>query len=224
MNNYGCTGHFHLSLACSFASAQNLTALEFWVFLSVSMLYFTLFYFILSIISLSLCLSQSFLGAAPAAYRRSQARDRIRALQLLAYTTATAMWDLSRICDLNHSSWHCWILNPLSEARDWTWVLMDTSHVHFCGATMGTPLCYIINVVIMRLFPKYKKKKSYSEKKKFPKSCKIQSNLFTVYPLGAWLLPAPTMLRGPGGWAHTGNPSRSLKPAVRGGRPHEWIH
>ena len=39
-------------------------------------------------------------------------------LQLLAYTTATTMLDLSHIFDLHHSSWPCWILNPLSEARD----------------------------------------------------------------------------------------------------------
>ena len=34
-------------------------------------------------------------------------------LQLLAYTTATATWDLSRICDLYHSSWSNQILTPL---------------------------------------------------------------------------------------------------------------
>ena len=33
-----------------------------------------------------------------------------------AYTTATAMWDLSHICNLHHSSQQCQILNPLSEA------------------------------------------------------------------------------------------------------------
>ena len=38
-------------------------------------------------------------------------------LQLLAYTTATATQDLSRVCDLHHSSWQCQILNPLSGAR-----------------------------------------------------------------------------------------------------------
>ena len=39
-------------------------------------------------------------------------------LQLPAYTTGTAMQDLSRFCNLHHSSWQCWILNPLSKARD----------------------------------------------------------------------------------------------------------
>ena len=48
-------------------------------------------------------------------------------LQLPAYTTATR--DLSRICDLHHSSQQCLILNPLSEARDGTHNLRDTSWV-----------------------------------------------------------------------------------------------
>ena len=50
-------------------------------------------------------------------------------LQLLAYTTATAMWDPSCICDLYLSSWQSQILNSLSEARDQTHILMDTSQV-----------------------------------------------------------------------------------------------
>ena len=39
-------------------------------------------------------------------------------LQLTTYTTATETRDLSRICDLHHSSWQRQILNPLSEIRD----------------------------------------------------------------------------------------------------------
>ena len=49
-------------------------------------------------------------------------------LQLLAYTTATAMQDLNHVSSLYHSSWQfSGILNPLSEARDRTHILMDTS-------------------------------------------------------------------------------------------------
>ena len=50
-------------------------------------------------------------------------------IQLLAYTTATATWDLSRVCELHHSSWQLQTLNPLSKARDQTRVLMDSSWV-----------------------------------------------------------------------------------------------
>ena len=39
-------------------------------------------------------------------------------LQLLAYITATAMRNPNHVCNLHHSSWQCWLLNPLSEARD----------------------------------------------------------------------------------------------------------
>ena len=35
------------------------------------------------------------------------------ALQLPAYTTAIATPDPNRVCDLPHSSWQLWILNPL---------------------------------------------------------------------------------------------------------------
>ena len=55
-----------------------------------------------------------------------------------AYTTATATPDRSLICSLQHSSWQCWILNPLSEAMEGTCVLMDPSRIRFCYAMMGT--------------------------------------------------------------------------------------
>jgi len=47
-------------------------------------------------------------------------------LQLPAYSTAIATPDLSFVCELQHSSQQCQVLNPLSEARDWTCILMDT--------------------------------------------------------------------------------------------------
>ena len=62
--------------------------------------------------------------------------------QLPAYATATP--DLNCICDLHHSSQQHQIVNPLSMARGWTHVLMDTSRVDYHWATMGTPLIEII--------------------------------------------------------------------------------
>ena len=64
-------------------------------------------------------------------------------LQLLAYTTATAIPDLIHMCNLSYSSGQCGILNPLSGARDQTCILMDTIWIHFHCTTMGTPQFYI---------------------------------------------------------------------------------
>ena len=50
-------------------------------------------------------------------------------LQLLAHATATATPALSCILDLCSSMWQRRILNPLSEARDGTHILRDTSQV-----------------------------------------------------------------------------------------------
>ena len=50
-------------------------------------------------------------------------------LHLPTYTIATTTWDPSCVCNLHHYSWHRWILNPLSEARGQTHILMDTSQV-----------------------------------------------------------------------------------------------
>ena len=60
-------------------------------------------------------------------------------LQLLAYAIATAIWDLSHICYLHHSSQQHWILNSLREARDLTCIPMDSSWVHYHWAMTGTP-------------------------------------------------------------------------------------
>ena len=84
--------------------------------------------------------------ATSAAYGNSWARGQIEAAAE-AYATATP--DPSHICNLHHSSWQCRILNPLSEARDWTCVLLDTSQTRFCWAMMGTPgltfnLCFFV--------------------------------------------------------------------------------
>ena len=87
-------------------------------------------------------------------------------LQLLAYITATATWDLSLICNLHHSSQQCRILSPLSEARDQTRILMNTSWIRFRCTTMRTPLIDFrflpkdYNCMIFLVFLQCHKKKS----------------------------------------------------------------
>ena len=76
-------------------------------------------------------------GAAPAAHGGSQARSLIGARAAgLHHRHSNAGSKTYR--DLHLSSRQCWILNPLSEARDRTCVLMDPSQIHFCCAMMGT--------------------------------------------------------------------------------------
>ena len=62
-------------------------------------------------------------------------------LYLPAYTTATAMPDPNRVCDPNHSSPQCRLPDLLSEARDQTRILTDTSRTRFCCTTIGAPCC-----------------------------------------------------------------------------------
>ena len=56
------------------------------------------------------------------------------------------MQDPSCLCDLHHRSWQWRILNPLSEARDWT--RMVTSLVCYHWVTMGTPSLILLWVAI----------------------------------------------------------------------------
>ena len=68
--------------------------------------------------------------AAPTAYGSSRARGQIKGGAAgLRQSHSSGIQVLS---DLHHSSRQQWILNPLSEARDSTCILMDTSWVHYC--------------------------------------------------------------------------------------------
>ena len=71
----------------------------------------------------------SLFRAAPVAYGGSQARGWIRAAAAgLSHSLSNSG---SEPCsDLHHSSWQCWILNPLNEARDQTHNLVDITQVH----------------------------------------------------------------------------------------------
>ena len=65
--------------------------------------------------------------AAPATYGSSKVKSE---LQLLADATDTATRDPNHICDLHRRWWQCWVLNLLSEARNWTHIFMETSQIH----------------------------------------------------------------------------------------------
>ena len=64
----------------------------------------------------------------PVAYGNSQAKGPIGAVAA-SLARATAAQDSSHTCNLHHSSQQHWILNPLSEAKDRTLILMDASQV-----------------------------------------------------------------------------------------------
>ena len=90
-------------------------------------LFFILFYFIFS-----------FLGPHP--WHMEVPRLRVKSeLQLPAYPTATATPDPRQTPDLCRRWRQRWILNPLSEARDPTCILMEASQIPFCRAMTGTP-------------------------------------------------------------------------------------
>ena len=77
------------------------------------------FYFYLFVY---LCKYLCLFRVTPVAYGSSQARGQIGA--------SAAGLHHSHICDVHHSSRQHRMLNPLSEARDWIHILMDTSHIH----------------------------------------------------------------------------------------------
>ena len=60
-------------------------------------------------------------------------------VQLPAYSTDTAMQDLSLACDLHHSSGQRQIPNQLSKARNQTHDLIVPSKICFWCTMMGTP-------------------------------------------------------------------------------------
>ena len=63
-----------------------------------------------------------------------------------------AVPDPSQVCDLHHSSWQRWVLNPLGKTRDRTCILMDTSQICFHCAMMGTPRLFLFNQIYRLYF------------------------------------------------------------------------
>jgi len=85
------------------------------------------------------------------AYGGFQARSLIRAVLPPAYARVPATPDLSRVCDLHHSSRQRQILNPQSKARDQTHNVMVPSRIHFCCTTKGTLFLVLIILLFIQL-------------------------------------------------------------------------
>ena len=86
--------------------------------------------------SLSVSLSLFLFRNTPTAYGSSQARGRIGALAAGLYHSHSNTRS-KPVCDLHHSSWQHWILDPLNKARDRTCILMDIIQICFHWAKMG---------------------------------------------------------------------------------------
>ena len=100
-------------------------------------------------------------------------------LQVPAYTTATATPDLSCICGLHWSSQQSRTLNPLSEARDRTYILLDSSWVCYHWATTGTP--GTVDTVDLG--------RDHSLLWGCPVHCRMFSSILGLYPLDAKSIP-----------------------------------
>ena len=88
--------------------------------------------------SVFLLVCLNFFRAAPAAYGGSQARGWIRATAAGHSHSHSHSKARSKPC-LQLTPRQYQILKPLSRARDWTHVLMDTSRICFYCAMTGTP-------------------------------------------------------------------------------------
>ena len=89
------------------------------------------------------CLFFLFFRATPTAYGGSQATGWIKAVASglrNSHSNARSELHLWPTPQLTASQ----ILNPLSEARDWTCVLTGASQIRFCWATTGTPISYLV--------------------------------------------------------------------------------
>jgi len=84
-------------------------------------------------------------------------------LQLPAYTTATAMLNLSHVCDLHHSLQLCQILNPLSKARDQTTFPLRQFQVLNPLSHSGNSMCLGLIFLFGRLWGGHKSCQKWDE-------------------------------------------------------------
>ena len=85
------------------------------------------------------CATGSIPGGGTSEYNGCVKKKKKEYFSGLSMLTCWATPDPNLICDVHCSLGQHWILNSLNEARDWTCVLMDTSWVHYCWATIETP-------------------------------------------------------------------------------------
>ena len=81
--------------------------------------------------------------ATPEANGSSQARGWIGGNSCRPTPQPQQFRDPSRDCNLYHSTRQHQIPDPLSQARGWTPILMDSSQIHLCWATEGTPQAWL---------------------------------------------------------------------------------
>ena len=87
----------------------------------------------------------------PAVYGSSQGRASNQSCS--CWPTPQSQRCLSCIFHLHHSSQQHWILNPVSEARDRTRILMDTSWFCYHWATTGTLAFWFLDKLHRHSFP-----------------------------------------------------------------------
>ena len=125
--------------------------------------------------------------AAPAAQGGSQATERVKAIATGLCQSHSNIKSKPCLRPTPQSSRQHWILNPLSEARDWPCILMDASQIRLHWAKTGNPLfldlpySLVFNTVL-----------TYGSKSL--SDSHTQPNLFYIQSLKGDDLPRHTML------------------------------
>ena len=79
--------------------------------------------------------------ATPTAYGGYQASRRIGDIAASLHHSHSNVGSEPRLWPTPHRSWKCWILNPVSKARDQTCINMDAGQIRFHWAATGSPVC-----------------------------------------------------------------------------------
>ena len=121
----------------SFLATLLLTHFKSFCLLGIFLLLQILFTLFCLLLCVQYPLSEAFLsffylfgGYTLVVYESSQARVLVGAVAASLHHSSTK--SEPHLQPIHHSSQQGWILNPLSEARDRTQVLMVTSQVHYC--------------------------------------------------------------------------------------------